>query len=84
MLSITNEKEIKKRPLNVTIREDVLKEAKDLKLNASQAAEFGIIDAIKKARSETWLKKNKKAIQAYNNEIEKRGMLLTPSWLEDN
>ena len=33
----------KRRPINLTIRKDVLKEAKALKLNTSKAAEAGII-----------------------------------------
>lgn len=70
----------KRRPVNLTIRADVLAEAKELKLNASQAAETGIIAAVKKAREEEWLRDSKQAILAYNERIEKSGPLLRARW----
>jgi antitoxin CcdA len=73
----------KRRPVNLTIRADVLEEAKALKLNTSQAAETGIIGAVKKAYEQQWLKDSQSAIQAYNERIDKAGPLLTPNWLRD-
>ena len=72
----------KRRPINLTIRADLLKEAKDLKLNASKAAELGIANAVKAAREETWLTENKKALQAHNQRIDNEGILLTPEWID--
>lgn len=82
-MQIHNEEALKRRPVNLTIREDILREAKELNLNASKAAESGIMAAIKKAQEDLWLEQNQKAIVAYNQEIEKRGLLLKPSWLKD-
>ncbi len=73
----------KRRPVNLTIRADVLAEAKALKLNASQAAETGIIAAVKKAREEEWLRNSQEAIRGYNERIEKSGPLLRPRWARD-
>lgn len=73
----------KRRPVNLTIRQDVLAEAKGLNLNASKAAEAGIIEAVKKAREESWLKENKDSIKAHNERLEKEGLLLNPYWLSD-
>lgn len=70
----------KRRPVNLTIRDDVMKEAKGLNINASKAAEKGILEAIRKAREEEWIKNNKHTIQAHNTRIEKDGPLLTPEW----
>jgi antitoxin CcdA len=39
----------KRRPVNLTIRADILEEAGALKLNTSQAAETGIIAAVREA-----------------------------------
>ena len=72
----------KRRPINLTIRTDVLKEAKSLNLNASQAAEAGIIAAIQRAQEQEWLHTNKTALLAHNNRIEQEGLLLTPSWVK--
>lgn len=81
-MQIHSEEAPRRRPVNLTIREDLLKEAKELNLNASKAAEFGIIAAIQKAQEDLWLAQNKKAIEAYNRDIEERGLLLKPSWLK--
>lgn len=81
-MQIHSEEAPRRRPVNLTIREDLLKEAKELNLNASKAAESGIIAAIQKAQEDLWLAQNKKAIEAYNRDIEERGLLLKPSWLK--
>ena len=73
----------KRRAVNLTIREDILKEAKALHLNASQAAESGIAAAVKQAREQEWLKNNHDAIEAHNKRIDKKGPLLTPPWARD-
>lgn len=73
----------KRRPVNLTIRADVLADAKALKLNASKAAETGIIAAVKKAREEEWLKTNRAALLAHNERVDRIGTLLPPSWERD-
>ena len=70
----------KRRPINLTVREDVIIEAKSLQLNASKAAEAGIINAIRDAHTQKWLETNKDALKAHNTRIEKSGTLLTPNW----
>lgn len=72
----------KKRSINLTIRADVIKEAKELDLNASQAAEAGIRAEIKKVREEAWRKENAAAIEAYNKRIDEEGPLLKPDWFK--
>ena len=72
----------KRRPVNLTIREDILKKAKDLSLNASKAAEYGILLAIKAEREKQWLEENKEAISAHNERIEREGTLLKPAWMD--
>ncbi|MBL8713580.1 MAG: type II toxin-antitoxin system CcdA family antitoxin [Alphaproteobacteria bacterium] len=73
----------RRRPVNLTLPEDLLSEAKSLNVNASREAEAGIRLAVKKAREEKWLKHNRAAIDAHNKRVEKSGPLLTSSWAED-
>lgn len=73
----------KRRAVNVTVRHDVLKAAKALNLNTSQAAEKGIIQAVKEAQAQAWLEKNKKALSAHNKRIEENGVLLKPDWTDE-
>ncbi len=70
----------KRKGVNLTIREDVLAEAKSLSLNASQAAEAGIRDAIRKAREAEWRREAGPAIEAYNERIAREGPLLVTDW----
>lgn len=77
----TNRPSSKRRPINLTIRADLLEEAKLLKLNASQAAESGIIAAVRKAREDKWLRDNEAALKAHNRRIDNAGPLLTPAWV---
>ena len=70
----------KRRSINLTIREDILQEAKELNLNASRAAEHGIVQAIRDARTQAWLEENRRALSAHNKRVEENGTLLTPSW----
>jgi antitoxin CcdA len=80
---IENSPPSKRRPINLTIREDVLKEAKALNLNTSHAAELGIIAAVKHAQEQAWLKNNRDALFAHNKRIDETGTLLTPAWVHD-
>jgi len=72
----------KKRPVSLTIRADLLDEARALDLNASAAAESGIEAAVRAAQQKHWLAANRKAIDAHNARIEEQGTLLTPAWDE--
>ena len=74
----------KRRPVNLSIREDILSEAKALKLNASREAEAGIEAAIRQAREANWRKENHEAIAAHNQRVSESGPLLVPDWAEDS
>lgn len=72
----------RKRPVNLTIRADVIDEAKKLDLNASQAAEAGIVAAIKAAREKAWREENKEWVEAHNERVARRGVLLPVRWMK--
>jgi len=74
---------IKRRPVNLSIRGDILEQAKELELNTSQAAESGIKEAIKQAQEEQWLRNNKDAIAKHNKRVEDTGTLLKPHWISE-
>jgi antitoxin CcdA len=71
----------KRRPVNLTIRADVMKDAKAFKINASHEAEKAIVAAVKKAKEEEWIAENWDAIQAHNERIEREGLPIKPYWL---
>jgi antitoxin CcdA len=74
----------KRRSVNLTIRRDVIETAKALKLNASKAAEAGIMQAIQQTQSEQWIRDNQSALSAHNQRINQNGPLLTPGWAQEN
>lgn len=73
----------KKRPVSLSIRASLLREAKALNLNTSRAAEAGLKVAIRDAKAKAWLNESKDAIQAHNERIASSGVLITPIWLRD-
>jgi antitoxin CcdA len=75
--------EQRKRPVKLTIRSDILEEAKLLELNASQAAEAGIAVAVTAARENAWREDNRAAIKAYNKSIAREGLSFPILWPDD-
>ena len=62
MNGVPKQETAKRRSINLTIRGDIINEAKSLKVNASQAAEAGILEAIKRVREKAWIQENQRAV----------------------
>lgn len=69
-----------KRRINLTIDENLIALAKELGLNASNAAEDGLRAAVRKAQEKQWLQENSAAIEANNERIRKYGTHLPLLW----
>jgi antitoxin CcdA len=65
-----------RRPTNVSLSDPLITEAKALGINISQAAENGIVEAIRKRKAEQWLIENREAIESSNAYVEKHGLPL--------
>ena len=63
----------RKKAANLSVDERLLARARRLKLNLSQVFEAGLTVAIRRQEAEEWLKKNRAALDAYNEYIEKHG-----------
>jgi antitoxin CcdA len=63
-----------KKAANLTVRADLLEEARARKINLSQTLEAALAAEIKKRREAEWLEQNKDAIEAYNREIAEHGL----------
>ena len=63
-----------KKPVNVSLNEELLKEAKAHGINLSQTLERALIDTLRRAKGERWLAENREAIESYNRHIEKHGV----------
>ena len=73
----------RRKRVNLTVREDVMKEARELGLNISRAAEAGIEAAIREDKGRRWKDENRDAIKAHNARVELEGVLLPPPWLDE-
>lgn len=59
-----------RRATNVTLPADLLREARELEINFSQACEKGLIEAVRAARQQRWLAENQQAIDAWNAHVD--------------
>ena len=66
-------KSLKSR-VNLSVREDLLREARRQKINLSRLAEEAIEAAIRKLRIDRWREENREAIERYNEHIREHGV----------
>lgn len=64
----------RKKAANLSVDESLLQRARRLKLNLSQLFESSLADAIRRHEREEWLRRNRAALAAYNEHIEKHGV----------
>ena len=63
-----------KKATNLTINHDLLRQARELKINLSQTLEERLVEIIAQRRREQWLAENRCALDDYNRRIEERGV----------
>lgn len=64
------------KPTNLTLNAALVEEAKELGINISLAAAWGLEQAVAKVRAERWLDENSAALNSYNEYVEKNGLPL--------
>lgn len=65
-----------KKATNITLDGDLLREARDLGVNVSRAAEQGVQQAVAHMRAERWQQENADALQDYNDWVTAHGLPL--------
>ncbi|MDP2135622.1 MAG: type II toxin-antitoxin system CcdA family antitoxin [Sulfuritalea sp.] len=63
-----------KKAANLTVRADLLEEARARKINLSHTLEVALAAELKKQREAEWLEQNKEGIAAYGRFVEKHGV----------
>lgn len=63
-----------KRATNVSLRADLIEEAKALGINVSEACEQGLAEQVAQSRRDAWLKENQPALEAWNQWVREHGM----------
>lgn len=62
-----------KKSTNLSINSDLLRQAKERRINISQALEIRLAELLREEKSRRWKEENQEAIEDYNRRIETRG-----------
>jgi len=65
-----------RRQTNVTLSASLLREARELKIDLSQACERGLAAEVSETKARRWLDENQAAINAWNAYVEKHDVPL--------
>jgi antitoxin CcdA len=63
-----------KRATNVSLRAELIDEAKRLGINVSEACEQGLAQEVARSRREAWLEENLPALEAWNAWVREHGI----------
>jgi len=63
-----------KKSTNLSINSDLLRKAKDSRINLSRALEQRLVEMLLEERRREWRDENRDAIEAYNQRIEAGGV----------
>ncbi|MBN8728276.1 MAG: type II toxin-antitoxin system CcdA family antitoxin [Xanthomonadales bacterium] len=63
-----------KKATNLSIRTDLLADARELGINLSGEFERHLEQVVRQRRAEQWKRDNREAIEAYNRHIERDGL----------
>lgn len=66
---------VPKKATNLSIRADLVEEARALGINLSRTLETALAAEVKKHREDEWREQNRDAIAAYGRLIEREGLL---------
>ncbi len=65
-----------RRATNVTLPEALLREAREMGINLSQACERGLAAEVAAARRSRWLEENREAMEAWNEHVDQQDLPL--------
>ena len=65
-----------RKPINLSLDEGLIDDARQLGLNISGVAEAGLAQAVSLAKTEQWQLQNKKALESSNAYVEEHGLPL--------
>lgn len=63
-----------KARLNLTVREELLREAREARLNLSRTLEEALVEKLREARWARWRTENAEAVRSYNDHVAEHGV----------
>ena len=64
----------RKKPTNLSLNRDLLRQARELRINLSQTLERCLAQILLDEKRRVWREENQEAIDAYNRRIEDQGV----------
>ncbi len=64
----------RKKPTNVSVNADLLRQAKELRINLSRALEERLVELVSAKRREDWLAENRDAMEEFNRKVDRNGV----------
>jgi antitoxin CcdA len=74
MAATVRDRSAAKKPVNLSVDSDLLRQARELKVNLSKALEERLAEIVREERARRWQEENREAIEAYNRFIDKHGL----------
>lgn len=63
-----------KKPTNVSVNGDLLRQARELHINLSRTLEERLVELVSARRREEWLAENRDAIEEFNRKVDRHGV----------
>jgi antitoxin CcdA len=63
-----------KKAVNVSINSDLLRQARDMKINLSRTLEEKLEQLLREERARRWKEENREAMEAFNRWVEEHGV----------
>lgn len=70
-----NQRQVKKRAVNLFVDAELLDEARRLRINVSETLERRLRTIVRTEQEKRWLEQNRAAIDAYNRRVATHGLL---------
>jgi antitoxin CcdA len=77
-----NERQVKKRAVNLFVDSDLLEAARRLRINLSETLERRLRTIVRAEQEKRWLEENQAAIEAYNQRVSRLGLLSDEAGLQ--
>ncbi len=79
-MSLAYDTNAPKKATNISLNSDLVRQAKTYRINLSAMLEERLKEEIRKRKEQEWLQENRKAIEYFNDHIEKHGTFAEQLW----
>ena len=74
MNALVYDKKAPRKPTNLTVNSDLMRKAKEKKINVSSVLESALAEELRQREQADWKEANKESIESYNKKIQEIGL----------